>query len=383
MSTLKAINLVHPTSPTNNIVLDASGNMTAGGTMAMSSSFMRNRIINGAMVIDQRNNGASVTPTASTYIVDRWEFQCTQSSKVALQRASGISSQGFTNSLSAFVSATVPSPGGTDYFAIRQAVEGLNCADFFWGTASAQTVTMSFWVQSSVTGTFGGSFTNSAVNRSYPFTYSISAANTWEKKTITIAGDTSGTWLQTNGVGINIFFTLCAGSTYSGTAGAWGGTFYASATGATNLLATSSASFYITGVQLEVGTVATPFEREIYSETLAKCQRYLPAFIPSSTGTGQGPVGQAYAATNALVSIPFQTVARVFPTGISVTNATNFAVTQANTTRVTASAVNFNGGSTYGSVIDVAVASGLVAGNATVLWVNTLPCQILFTGCEL
>jgi len=250
---------------------------------AAATGFLRNRIINGAMVIDQRNNGASVTPTASTYIVDRWEFQCTQSSKVALQRASGISSQGFTNSLSAFVSATVPSPGGTDYFAIRQAVEGFNCSDFFWGTASAQTVTMSFWVQSSVTGTFGGAFSNSSINRSYPFTYTISAANTWEKKTITVAGDTSGTWLQTNGVGINIFFSLCTGSTYSGTAGAWGGAFYASATGATNLLATSSASFYLTGVQLEVGTVATPFEREIITNTLAKCQRYYQKTFPLAT----------------------------------------------------------------------------------------------------
>jgi hypothetical protein len=246
-----------------------------GGTIgAGNATSFKNRIINGAMTIDQRNAGASVTPTVSTYILDRWQFQCTQASKVMLGQGSGISSQGLWNSLNASVLTTVPSPGATDYFAVRQAIEGFNVADLSWGTASAQTVTLSFWVQASVTGTFGGSFTNNAINRSYPFSYTISATNTWQKISITIPGDTTGTWLINNGVGVNVYFSLCAGSTYSGTAGAWGGAFYASSTGATNLLATSGATFYITGVQLEVGSTATSFDVRDYGRELIMCQRY-------------------------------------------------------------------------------------------------------------
>jgi hypothetical protein len=366
--------------------MSSDGNISVTNTLAMGSSYLRNRIINGAMVIDQRNAGASVTigAGANTYTLDRWLGFGSQASKFSIQQNAGsvTSPAGFINYLGV-TSSSAYTVGSSEQFVLVQPIEGLNITDLNWGTANAQTITLSFWVRSSLTGTFGGSLRNSAVNRSYPFSYTVSSTNTWEQKSITIAGDTTGTWLTTNGVGIYLAFGLGVGSTLSGTAGSWSAANYASATGATSVVGTNGATFYITGVQLEVGTVATPFERRLYGTELALCQRYLPAFIPTSTGTGQGPVGQSYAATNALVAIPFQVPARVFPTGISVTNATNFAVTQANTTRSTASAVNFNGGSPYGGVIDVAVASGLVAGSATVLWVNTLPCQILFTGCEL
>jgi hypothetical protein len=162
-----------------------------------------------------------------------------------------------------------------DYFGIAHPIEGLNVADFGWGSAGAATVTLSFWVRSSLTGTFGGAVQNSASNRSYPFSYTISAANTLEQKTITIAGDTTGTWLTTNGVGLVVRFGLGYGSTYGGgTAGAWVGSDTQSVTGAVSVVGTSGATFYITGVQLEKGSTATSFDVRAYSAELAMCQRY-------------------------------------------------------------------------------------------------------------
>ena len=287
MSTLKTINIVHPSGSTTNMVNDASGNMTIGnnltvsnnatitGALVPSSSFKRNRIINGNMLIDQRNAGASVTPTAAVYTIDRWQTQLTQSSKFSIQQNAGSVTppSGYTNYIG-ITSLSAYSVLSTDYFALVQSIEGFNTADFGWGAAGASSVTLSFWVRSSLTGTFGGVFTNSAYNRSYPFNYTISSANTWEQKTVTVAGDTSGTWLKDNSAGVRILFNLGAGATYSGTSGSWSGSTFTSPTGATSVVGTSGATFYITGVQLEVGTKATPYEMQIYSDQLAQCQRY-------------------------------------------------------------------------------------------------------------
>jgi hypothetical protein len=234
---------------------------------------MRNRIINGAMVLDQRNAGAS--GTSAGYTVDRWAYQASQASKGTWQQNAGSVTQpaGFINYLG-FTSSSAYSVLSADYFLIDQYIEGLNCADLGWGTASAQTVTLSFWVRSSLTGTFGGALNNSASNRTYPFSYTISAANTWEQKTVTIAGDTSGTWLTTNGTGIKVRFSLGAGSTYSGTAGSWSGSTFLSATGATSVVGTNGATFYLTGVQLEKGSTATSFDYRPFGTELALCQRY-------------------------------------------------------------------------------------------------------------
>ena len=174
-------------------------------------------------------------------------------------------------------------------------VNGYNVADLAWGTANAKTITLSFWVRSSLTGTFGGSIQNSSQGRSYPYTYTISVANTWEQKSITILGDTSGTWLTTNGNGLWLFFNLGTGTTGSGTAGAWSGGNYQSATGATSVVGTSGATFYITGVQLEVGTEATPFEHLQYTTQLQLCQRYCwscdqSISLPVKTDTTYAPM---------------------------------------------------------------------------------------------
>jgi hypothetical protein len=262
-----------------NTITNAAGGNTAqinGMTpTAQSLQGFRNRILNGNMVIDQRNAGASVTPTDGQYVLDRWKQLQSVASKYSVQQnAGGVTPPaGYTNYLGV-TSLSAYSVGASDYFAVLQEVEGFNSADLAWGTANASTVTVSFWVRSSLTGTFGGTIGNSANNRAYPFTYAISAANTWEQKSVTIAGDTSGTWLTNNGIGLRVKFGLGVGSTYNGTAGSWQASNLISATGSVSVVGTSGATFYITGVQLEAGSVATPFERRPFGTELALCQRY-------------------------------------------------------------------------------------------------------------
>ena len=239
----------------------------------------RNRIINGDMRIDQRNAGAAITFNDGVFVVDRFGSACSQSSKATAQRST-TAPTGFNNSV-LITSSSAYSVLTGDFFNLFQNIEGFNVADLGWGTATAQDITLSFWVRSSLTGTFGGSISNASLSRSYPFTYTINTANTYEQKTITVSGDTSGSWGVSNDLGMRVYFGLGVGSTYSGTAGAWAGTRYHSATGATSVVGTSGATFYITGVQLEAGSVATPFERRSYGQELALCQRYFE--------TNQGP----------------------------------------------------------------------------------------------
>jgi hypothetical protein len=236
---------------------------------------MKNRLINGNMVIDQRNAGASVTiASGGTYTLDRYQAWASASSKYTVQQNAGSVTPpaGFKNYLGV-TSLAATSLGSSDYYYIAQKIEGFNIADLNFGSASASTITINFWVRSSLTGTFGCSISNASENRFYPFTYTISAANTWEQKTVTIAGDTSGTWASTTSTGIQLIFGLGIGTTYSATAGAWGSGSYG-ATGATSVVGTNGATWYITGVQLEVGSTATSFDYRSYGTELALCQRY-------------------------------------------------------------------------------------------------------------
>jgi hypothetical protein len=221
-------------------------------------------------------------------MTDRFFVYGSQASKFSAQQNAGSVTPpaGFTNYLG-ITSLSAYSITSSDVFVLGQNVEGFNAADLAWGTASAQTITMSFWVRSSLTGTFGGVVRNSANNRSYPFSYTISSANTWEQKVITIAGDTTGTWVTNNGIGLRIHWGLGVGSTTSGTAGAWSASEFNSATGATSVVGTSGATFYITGVQLEAGSVATPFERRDYGRELIMCQRYCQIVAAGTFGTRQ------------------------------------------------------------------------------------------------
>jgi len=274
----------------------------------------RNRIINGAMVIDQRNAGASVTiTTAEEYIVDRFNFAPSSNNKLTGQQST-TAPAGFSNSI-LLTSSAATSVGAGDYYLMQHKVEGFNFADCGWGTANAQTVTLSFWCRSSVTGTYGGALVNGAQNRSYPFTYTISAANTFEYKTITIAGDTSGTWIgATNGIGVRLRLGFGVGSTFSGTAGAWASGNFFSATGAGNWISTSGATFYITGVQLEVGSTATSFEYLDYGRSLIQCQRYFQKF--------SAPVLRGVAVTTAAermgMVLPVQMRTTPSPTAVSL-----------------------------------------------------------------
>jgi hypothetical protein len=238
----------------------------------------KNRIINPGMVIDQRNAGASIVG-GNNYGVDRFQTIVSQSSKYNVQQNAGSVTppEGFTNYLG-ITSTSSYSVISSDYFAIRQFIEGFNIADLGWGSANAKTVTLSFWVRSSLTGTFGGALQNSAQTRAYPYSYTISAANTWEYKTITIAGDTTGTWLTNNGQGIGLYFSLGTGSASLGTANAWAASSALAPTGSVSVVGTNGATFYITGVQLEKGSTATSFDYRPYTTELALCQRYFQKY---------------------------------------------------------------------------------------------------------
>ncbi len=235
----------------------------------------KNRIINGAMVIDQRNAGASLNndTSGSQFIVDRWNIFGQQSAKFSAQQSTTVPA-GFRNSL-LFTSLSAYTPLTGDRFIFRHKIEGYNMSDFNWGTANAQTATFSFWVRSSLTGTFGGVLMNDTQGRCFPFTYTISAANTWEQKTVTVAGDTTGTWETGNLTGLQIWFSLGAGATYiAPSSGSWIAGNYTAPPGAQNFVATNGATLHITGVQLEKGSTATSFDYRPYGTELQLCQRY-------------------------------------------------------------------------------------------------------------
>lgn len=253
----------------------------------------KNRILNGNMTIDQRNAGASGTATG--YNLDRWTYGASQASKGTWQQNAGSVTPpaGFTKYWG-FTSSSAYSVGSGDYFRIMQVIEGFNIADLAWGTANAATVTLSFKVYSSLTGTFGGCVQNATNARSYPFTYTISSANTWTTISITIAGDTTGTWAIDNTGGMYVQFGLGVGATYSGTAGSWASANYVSATGATSVVGTSGATFYITGVQLEKGSTATSFDYRPYGTELQLCQRYYEKSWAIGTVPGTSSRDNAY-----------------------------------------------------------------------------------------
>ena len=338
---------------------------------SVQNSF-KNRIINGAMVIDQRNAGASVTVNSNSqyfYDVDRFYGigQSTDGVFTLQQNTSVPTGQGFVNSMKVTITTADASIGATQYYWIGQEVEGYNVADLQYGTANAKTVTLSFWVNCSVTGTFSGCFMNSAFARSYPFTYTISTANTWEQKTITIAGDTTGTWLTTNGTGISVQWSLGSGSTYSGTAGAWAGARYHGATGATALISTLSATFYITGVQLEKGSTATSFDYRPYGTELALCQRYTYAVNGVSSGDRIG-MGYCGSTTIANIGIYFPVMMRASPSLSGTPSQINVNDGQA---AYSSSAVGLNSSSPLIGIIQV-TSSGLTVGRGIqAYWTNT------------
>jgi hypothetical protein len=286
---------------TNTLTLPASTSTlaTTAQTEAIYNSLgVRNLIINGDMRIDQRNAGASYTSSnANVYTLDRWlTFETGGvSSRFTIQQNAGSVTPptGFTNYMGITSSVASAVTAGMIQ-SIAQKIEGFNASDLAWGTANAKTVTISFWVRSSLTGTFGGVLSNGAVNYSYPFTYTISAATTWEYKTVTIAGPTAGTWVTNNGAGPVLQFVIGTGSTYQGSAGSWSANGYYGVTGTVDVTGTNGATLYITGVQLEVGTEATPFEHRPYDMELARCQRYYYRLYDTATDANGRMIGTAF-----------------------------------------------------------------------------------------
>jgi hypothetical protein len=344
---------------------------TNGGRISPENTFgFRNRIINGAMVIDQRNAGASVTPTTGVYLLDRWSVETSQNSKFTYGQNlnSATLPTGFSNYLGCQTS-TAYTPTSSDYFLLQQKIEGFNVSDLGWGTANAKTVTLSFQVYSSLTGTFGGNIQNGGATRFYPFTYTISSANTWTTISVTIAGDTTGTWLTTNGTGLIVRYGLGVGSTYLGTAGSWGGTAYFGVTGATSVVGTNGATFYITGVQLEVGSNATSFEYRPYGTELALCQRYYFKWL-NDTGSAKilsnMQVWLTTAVYGKLIDLPVQMRAQpttvtssgsFYPSSQNGTGQPNFSSTNVDTnTKNNISTGNWGG------------SSGLVIGSCSVVY---------------
>jgi hypothetical protein len=256
--------------------VEGAGSLTLGNTVAPASSYMfRNRIINGDMRIDQRNAGSAVTNNgAETYPVDRFLGIGVQSDGTyTLQRVSD-SPDNFDYSLKVTVTNPDTSIPASGRYLVRTKLEGNSICGLNFGSSAAKNITLSFYVKSSLTGTFGGTFVNGAQDRSYPFSYTISSANTWERKTITLTADTTGTWPTDNTKALQIGWSLGVGSDFLGTANSWVGAQKWGVTGETNVIANNSATFYITGVQFEEGPIATPFEHRPYGLELSLCQRY-------------------------------------------------------------------------------------------------------------
>jgi hypothetical protein len=305
-----------------------------------------NRLINGDMRIDQRNNGAS--GTAGGYTIDRWQYAQSQNSKITWARNanSSPSPHGFSYSLLAQSSSAYVSLA-SDFFQFAQTIEADMISDFQWGTPTAQPVTLSFWAYSSLTGTHSGCLGNNTSTRSYPFTYSIPTANIWTKVVVTIPGDIAGTWVMSgNGGGAVLHFDLGSGATYRGPAGAWASAGLVGATGAVSLVATNGASWLITGVKLEIGSVATPFNRQSLAKSLADCQRYYQVI-------GGHIIVSGYSSTGAAIWTPllFPVVMRAVPTivynAVSYGNASGLVLTAATTTQVTNQAAIASGGGGY------------------------------------
>lgn len=364
MSTLQATNLKHGSSASNNLVLDANGNVTAAGTVAMATPFaMRNKIINGAMEINQRGSASyTINVTGDTYTLDRFVAAGQSADGVYTVQPISDAPAGFIKSALITVTTADASIGSTQYYDFQQNIEGSNIVDFAFGTASAKTITLSFWVKSSLTGSFGGAFRNGSFNRSYPFLYTITNANTWEYKTVTIPGDTTGTWLTDNQNGLNITWSLGDGSSRLSTAGSWQAGNFAGATGQTQIMATNGATWRITGVQLEVGSVATPFERRLYPQELALCQRYYQRFTVSG-GSTPFAVGQAYTGTNALYALIPPITMRATPT-LTYANVDTWEATGAAGGLTVLSIAGGSSSSLFR--LDATMGSStLVAGNAT------------------
>jgi hypothetical protein len=345
--------------------------MALVGTINASNDFgFKNRIINGTITIAQRTTTAtanSTTASSGLFVADRFRAVITAGTGVfTFAQDSTLYPTGFTYSLKATVT-TAYSVTSTDRYEISQLIEGYNIADLSWGTASAATVTLSFWVRSSLTGTFGGVVQNANADYNYPFTYTISVANTWEQKTITITGPTTGTWATDNTQGLKVTWSLGCGSTRLGTAGAWSATRFEGATGQTQLIATNGATFNITGVQLEKGSTATSFDYRPFGTELALCQRYFQYIAGSSlSGDQYVMAGMCNTSTQARFTYTYVVPMRTGPT-VTYGAVSNYQVYSGGATPIATVMTQAGAGDFRFLGTSVTVASGLTQGHGAIL----------------
>lgn len=352
--------------------------VTAGGTVAAAFNsnglFFRNRIINGDMRIAQRGTGA--VTTSSSFPVDRWVFSFTTSGAVSTQQDSSVpSNTGFINSTKITITTADASIAAADNLQFQQWIEGNNIADLGFGTAGARPVTISFWVRASVTGTYAIVIGNSSAgtggsNRSYVSTYTINSADTWEYKTVTVPGDTSGTWQTGNLRGMIVRFGLTAGTDFQQAAGSWGTVNAIGTSSTVQLLTTLNATWYVTGVQLETGSVATPFERRPYGTELMLCQRYYYRNFPNATVKMLSTSGYSSSTTNGTFFGQFPVPMRVAPSALETSGTANqYLIAEPALTAVTCNAVPTYSAITTETiyVITATVASGLTANRFHVL----------------
>jgi hypothetical protein len=340
--------------------------LAASGSPGTTTGF-KNKIINGACNIAQRNGTTAVTTNSNAYVIDMWACNANNNYGNWQWNQNSITPPaGFTNYVGG-VSTGNYSFTGSDYCNINPVVEGYNWADLNWGSANAKTITISFWVRASITGTYSFAMSNGGANRTYRTTYTISAANTWEYKTITVAGDTSGTWQTTTSRGISIWFGAGWGTTYSAPANnAWASDFYFNSSGCVTWMGTSGATWYVTGLQVEVGTTATNFESRSYGTELSLCQRYLFVYNDGqSSGNASYGVGNVYNSSNINICGFFPTTMRIAPTGITVSSVGSFYINNGGANG-TASSITYGGASQSSYQLSCA-ASGINSGTVILL----------------
>jgi hypothetical protein len=315
--------------------LDVNGSMNVASVSATNGLMFRNRIINGDMRIYQRNLGTVTCPSAAwTYSVDRWFMLGAQASKYSVQQSTTVPNSTFSYSLLVTSLSAYTTTGVGEYFGVGQFIEGYNISDLAWGTASASPVTISFWVRSSLTGTFALGLEAQGYTPSYVTTYTINAANTWEQKVLVITPPTSGSFNAVYGCGVRLWWDLGSGTNYNTTVNTWAAGDRIRVSGSINFLGTNAATLYLTGVQFEKGSIATPFEYRPFPIELQMCQRYFETSYDSGTAVGTATITKSchfrsVATTNQfyflMPMVYYKVTKRVVPT-ITIYNASTGAI---------------------------------------------------------
>jgi hypothetical protein len=339
-------------------------NIAQGGS---NNTTMRNRIINGAMVFDQRNSGAAVTPATNTYLVDRWQAVPSDASKLTYQQVADAPA-GFKFSLKVTVASSATP---TSYNILWQPIEGFNIIDLSFGAAGAQTITVSFWIKGSVAGNYSAFLGNNA-GRSY--LVSVPVTTSWAYQTVSITGDTSGTWPTTNAAGMYLGFDMGSDASRYSTAGSWLASNVYGVTGNLKFISqVNGSTLNITGVQLEAGSTASPFENRLYGTELALCQRY--CYVPSAVYQAATASGLQYNASAGFFSLQFPVFMRTAATLNSIT-ASNWAVLYQGSAAIP-TAITLNASAPSGASLFTSQTLG--AGNPIILWPTNTSAQMIFS----